>query len=60
MLILKTRARIRLKGDSSGKMRFDPRRLCFSRLLWFFTMAHRIVFPLRGKATADEEPTKYD
>jgi hypothetical protein len=44
-----------VKGDSSGKMRFDPRRLCSSRLLWLSTMAHWHVFPLRGKATADGE-----
>jgi hypothetical protein len=56
VLILKTRARGGFTGDSSGKMQFDPRRLCSSRLLWLSAMAHRYVCPLRGKATADGEP----
>ena len=54
MLILKTRARGWAKETRQG--RYDSRRLCSSRLLWVSTMAHRYVFPLRGKATADGEP----
>ena len=63
MLILKTRARIGFKGNSSGKIKFDPRRLCYFRLLWFSTMAHRLVAyagrrqPMENRLVMiDEEP----